>query len=59
MTTTRSPKTRLVVVLEGERAASNAHVHTLKFLLKHLLRSRSLRCVDAREEKTDEQEPRE
>lgn len=58
MTEPRPPKVRFMLTLQGERADSNAHVHTLRFILKHLLRVRSLRCVDAREV-TDEQEPRE
>jgi len=55
MTTPRSPKVRFAVVLEGERTAETAHLHTLRYLLKYLLRSRSLRCVDAREIKPDEE----
>jgi hypothetical protein len=42
-------RTRFVVVLEGATGADNAHVHTLRFLLKYLLRSHSLRCVDVRQ----------
>jgi hypothetical protein len=41
------PKVRFAITLEGKRADEN--IHTLKFLLKRLLRSRSLKCVDARE----------
>jgi hypothetical protein len=56
--TPRAPKVRFQVTLEGERSNDNAHVHTLKFILKHLLRARSLRCVDAKEVVVDdEQEP--
>ena len=39
-------RTRFVVVLEGAAAADAAHARSLKFLLKRLLRSHSLRCVD-------------
>jgi hypothetical protein len=52
-----SNKTRFLITLEGERGNDNAHVHTLRFILKQLLRARSLRCVDAREI-TDEKEGR-
>jgi hypothetical protein len=51
-------KIRFQVVLEGERASETAHLHTLRFLLKHLLRSRSLRCIDAKEIGAGEEEPR-
>jgi hypothetical protein len=57
MNTPCVPKVRFVLTLEGERSSDNAHVHTLRFLLKHLLRSRSLKCVDAREV-PDEEEAR-
>jgi hypothetical protein len=43
------PRVRFTVTLEGDRANESANIHTLKFLLKRLLRSRSLECVDARE----------
>jgi hypothetical protein len=42
-------RTRFVVVLEGVAGADTAHAHTLRYLLKYLLRSRSLRCVDLRQ----------
>jgi hypothetical protein len=42
-------RTRFVVVLEGAAGADTAHTHTLRYLLKNLLRSRSLRCVDLRQ----------
>jgi hypothetical protein len=41
-------RTRFIVVFEGEAGADTAHAHTLRYLLKYLLRSRSLRCVDVR-----------
>jgi hypothetical protein len=40
---------RFVVVLESAGGADTAHVHTLRSLLKYLLRSRSLRCVELRQ----------
>ena len=40
-------RTRFVVVLEGAAGADTPH--TLRFLLKYLLRSRSLRCTEVRE----------
>jgi hypothetical protein len=55
--TDHDPKARFTLTLEGKRDNPNAHVHTLKFILKHLLRSRSLKCVDAREINTDEEKP--
>jgi len=42
-------RTRFVVVLEGAADAGDAHAHTLRYLLKYLLRSRSLRCTEVRE----------
>jgi hypothetical protein len=42
-------RSRYVVVLEGAAEADTAHVHTLRYLLKYLLRSRSLRCVELRQ----------
>jgi hypothetical protein len=42
-------RTRFVVVLEGTAGADTAHAHTLRYLLKYLLRSRSLRCVELRQ----------
>jgi hypothetical protein len=54
--TRRKPKGRVYILkLEGRPDADSAHVRTLRFLLKYLLRRRGLVCVDAREE-TDEQE---
>jgi hypothetical protein len=47
--TGREPKIQYVVTLEGAAGADTAHVRTLKFLLKRLLRSRSLRCIEARQ----------
>jgi hypothetical protein len=51
-------KIRFQVVLEGDRrpAGDTAHAHTLRYLLKHLLRSRSLKCIDAREIDSEEGE---
>jgi hypothetical protein len=51
MTTPRDDKVHYLVTLEGDRrpAGDTAHAHALRFLLKHLLRSRGLRCIDARE----------
>jgi len=46
----RTARTPFVVVLEGAAGADDgARLRTLRFLLKHLLRGRGLRCVDARE----------
>ena len=45
----REPKVQYVVTLEGAAGADTAHARTLKFVLKRLLRSHSLRCVDARQ----------
>lgn len=42
-------RTRFVVTLEGAAGADIAHTHTLRYLLKYLLRSRSLRCVELRQ----------
>jgi hypothetical protein len=42
-------RTRFVLVLEGAAGADTAHAHTLRFLLKYLLRSRSLRCTEVRQ----------
>jgi len=41
------------VRLEGDADNETAHVHTLRFILKHLLRSRSLKCTDVREVNID------
>jgi hypothetical protein len=57
MTAANKPKARFALVLEGDRDNENAHVHTLKFILKHLLRTRSLKCVDAREVNSNEEDP--
>jgi hypothetical protein len=38
-----------VVTLEGAAGADTAHAHTLRYLLKYLLRSRSLRCTEVRQ----------
>jgi hypothetical protein len=40
---------RFLVILEGAAGADTTHAHTLRYLLKYLLRSRSLRCVEARQ----------
>jgi hypothetical protein len=40
---------RFLVVLQGTAGADSAHVRTLRFLLKYLLRSRSLRCIEVRQ----------
>ena len=45
----RKPKVQYVVTLEGAAGADTAHAHTLRYLLKHLLRSHSLRCVELRQ----------
>ena len=45
----REPKVQYVVTLEGAAGADTAHARTLKFVLKRLLRSHSLRCVYARQ----------
>jgi hypothetical protein len=37
---------RYVIVLEAERGGDTAHAHTLRHLLKRLLRGHSLRCVE-------------
>jgi hypothetical protein len=42
-------RARFLVILEGAAGADTAHAHTLRHLLKYLLRSRSLRCVEARQ----------
>jgi hypothetical protein len=46
-----NPKAQVqyVVTLQGSAGAGTAHARTLKFVLKRLLRSHSLRCVDARQ----------
>jgi hypothetical protein len=47
--TAREPKVQYVVTLEGAAGADTAHAHTLRYLLKYLLRSRSLRCTEVRQ----------
>jgi hypothetical protein len=49
-------KSRFLLVLEGARENETAHLHTLRFLLKHLLRARGLRCIEAREVCDEEKE---
>jgi hypothetical protein len=56
--TRRAPRRTFVVRLKGEHDNENAHVRTLKFLLKYLLRARSLRCVEVREEAAEQEEGR-
>ena len=48
------PKVRFTITLEGKRDNERAHMHALKFILKRLLRLRSLKCVDAREIDSEE-----
>lgn len=43
------PLTRFVVVLQGTAGVDYAHAHTLRYLLKKLLRSHSLRCIEVRQ----------
>ena len=45
----REPKVQYVLTLEGAAGADTAHAHGLRYLLKYLLRSHSLYCVDARQ----------
>ena len=56
----RTPRDRVrfTLVLEGDRrpAGDTAHAHTLRHLLKYLLRARSLKCIDAREIDSEEGE---
>lgn len=54
MTTPRD-KIRFTLTLEGER--ETAHTHALRRVLKVLLRSCDLRCIDAREVVADKEEP--
>jgi len=42
-----------VVRLEGDVNNETAHVHTLRFILKNLLRSRGLKCTDVSEVNID------
>jgi hypothetical protein len=53
MNAPRNSKIRYTITLEGERDNETAHLHMLRYLLKYLLRARSLKCVDAREVKSD------
>jgi hypothetical protein len=46
---TTAARTRFVLMLEGEAGADTAHVRTLRYLLKKLLRSHSLRCTEVRQ----------
>jgi hypothetical protein len=55
MATPPTPKIKFAIVLEGERTGDTTHAHTLRYLLKYLLRARSLRCVDARELKDNKE----
>jgi len=55
MTTPREPHKVFVLRLEGRADNETAHAHALRRVLKVLLRSYDLRCVDAREV-TDDQE---
>jgi hypothetical protein len=56
MTTPRD-KIRFTLTLEGERGNETAHTHALRRVLKVLLRSCDLRCIDAREVVADKEEP--
>jgi hypothetical protein len=47
--TRASPKVRFVLTLEGEAGADSAHARALRHVLKRLLRSHSLRCIEARQ----------
>jgi hypothetical protein len=49
ITVTVGGRTRFLVILEGAAVADTAHAHTLRYLLKYLLRSRGLRCIEARQ----------
>jgi len=51
----REPKVQYVVTLEGAAGADIAHAHTLRFVLKRLLRARSLRGIEVRQ--VDYREP--
>jgi len=42
-------KVRFLLTLEGAAGADTAHAHTLRYLLKYLLRSRGLRCTEVRQ----------
>jgi len=45
----REPKVPHVVTLEGAAGADPAHAHTLRYLLKYLLRSRGPHCTEVRQ----------
>ena len=47
--TERKPKAQYVLTLEGPAGVDDAHIRTLRSLLKRLLRSHSLRCVEVRQ----------
>jgi len=49
---------RFVVVLEGAAGDEGPHLRTLRFVLKHLLRSRSLRCTSVTEVRLDPRDVR-
>jgi len=53
--TPNKPRKAFTLRLEGDADNENAHVHTLRFILKHLLRARSLKCTDAREIDAEEE----
>jgi hypothetical protein len=42
-------RTRFFVTLEGAAGVDTMHLHALRLLLKRLLRSHSLRCIDVRQ----------
>ena len=42
---TREPKVQYVLTLEATAGADDAHIRTLRLLLKRLLRTHSLRCT--------------
>ena len=42
-------KVRFLLTLEGAAGADTAHAHTLRYLLKYLLRSHGLRCTEVRQ----------
>ena len=44
--TERKPKAQYVLTLEGPAGVDDAHIRTLRSLLKRLLRSHSLRCTE-------------
>jgi hypothetical protein len=57
MTALREPRKVFVLRLEGKSNNETAHTHALRRVLKVLLRSYDLRCVDAREIRADDKEP--